>query len=353
MLGAAVTLSACEGGSTVTQSPTPSPLPEIISTPTPEPEKTRAPAGYVEYFTQSGDTLPSISAHFGVLPDQIISDEVLDSEKILDPGTRLYIRGLLGETSRPDILIPDSEFVFSRSAIGFDIQAYAQKQGGYLAAYKELMTRGTTPASDILSELALGHSINPRLLLALMEYESGWVTRQPQTKEEKLYPMGWEKSDRAGIYFQTGLLIRQLSQGYYGWRAGTLDTITFSDGSTLRLSPFLNAGTVGVMYALAQFHDRASWEKALYGTGNIKDVHQKLFSDVEPEPKGIDPLFGSGVAQPKMNLPIPINQKWALTNGPHTAWGLYGPPAALDFAPAGDSGCMDSVFQRCAQKCHW
>ena len=40
-----------------------------------------------------------------------------------------------------------------------------------------------------------------------------------------------------------------------------------------------------------------------------------------------------------MNLPIPVDQKWGLTYGPHTAWGLYGPPAALDFAPSGASGC--------------
>ena len=334
-----LTLSACVGSSTVIDQPTPSPTPEIISTATPEPEETQTPSGYLQYDTQSGDTLPVICAHFGVQPHQIISDDVLDSEKILAPGIRLYIRDLLGETSKPDILFPDSEFVFSRSAIGFDIQAFAEEQGGYLASYGELMKRGTTPASDILMELALGHSINPRLLLTLIEYESGWVTRKPETKGEKLYPMGWIRTDRAGIYFQTGLLIRQLSQGYYGWRAGTLDAITFLDGSSLRLSPFLNAGTVGVMYALAQYHDRVSWEAALYGSGNLAVIHQKLFSDVAALSEGIEPLFAVGVKQPKLNLPIPINQKWAFTNGPHPAWGLYGPPAALDFAPAGDSGC--------------
>jgi len=293
----------------------------------------------VEYYTRSGDTLPVICSHFEVEPHQIISDDVLEKEKILDPGIRLLIRDLLDETSRPEILFPDSEFVFSPSAIGFDIQAFAEEQGGYMAVNKELMTRGTTPVSEILMELALGHSINPRLLLTLIEYESGWVTRQPETKEEKLYPFGWIKTDRAGIYFQTGLLIRQLSQGYYGWRAGTLDTITFLDGSTLRLSPGLNVGTVGVMYALAQYHDRASWEAALYGSGNLTEIHQKLFGELETLTDGVEPLFPAGIEQPNMNLPIPINQKWALTNGPHTAWGLYGPPAALDFAPAGDSGC--------------
>lgn len=339
ILGTAFTLSACGGNTTINNTPTQSPPPVATSTLTPEPEKTRVPSGYVEYITQSGDTLPAICAHFGVQPHQIISDDVLDKEKILDPGIRLYVRDVLSETSRPDILFPDSEFVFSRSAVGFDIQAFAEEQGGYLAANKELMTRGTTPASDILMELALGHSINPRLLLTLIEHESGWVTRQPETKEEKLYPFGWIKTDRAGIYFQTGLLIRQLSQGYYGWRAGTLDAITFLDGSSLRLSPFLNAGTVGVMYALAQYHDRASWEAALYGSGNLAETHQKLFGDMEALTGGIEPLFAAGIEQPQMNLPIPINQKWALTNGPHPAWGLYGPPAALDFAPAGDSGC--------------
>ena len=339
LLGTALLISACGGSGAIIEQPTPSPTPETIFTSTPEPELTQAPTGYMEYYTRSGDTLPVIAAHFGVQPDQIISDDVLDREKILAPGIRLFICDLLIETSKPDILFPDSEFVFSRSAIGFDIQVFAEEQGGYLATYKELMTRGTTPASDIISELALGHSINPRLLLTLIEYESGWVTRQPETDEEKLYPMGWIKTDRAGIYFQTGLLIRQLSQGYYGWRAGTLTEITFLDGTTLRLSPFLNAGTVGVMYALAQYHDRASWDAALYGSGNIAEIHQKLFGDAQARSKEVEPLFEVGVEQPVMNLPIPVNQKWALTNGPHTAWGLYGPLVALDFAPAGASGC--------------
>ena len=339
LLGTAFLVFACVGCGAIIEQPTPSPTSEGISASTPEPELTQAPTGYVEYYTQSGDTLPVIAVHFGVQQDQVISDDVLDSEKILAPGIRLFVRDLLEETSKPDILFPDSEFVFSRSAIGFDIQSFADEKGGYLATYKELMTRGTTPASDILSELALGHSINPRLLLTLIEYESGWVTRQPETDEEKLYPMGWIKTDRAGIYLQTGLLIRQLSQGYYGWRAGTLSEITFLDSSTLRLSPFLNAGTVAVMYALAQYHDRGSWEAALYGIGNVAEIHQEIFGDVQAHSEGVDPLFKAGVEQPKLNLPIPVNQKWALTNGPHTAWGLYGPLAALDFAPAGSSGC--------------
>ena len=297
------------------------------------------PDGYVSYLSQSGDTLPAVTAHFGVETGEIITEGERYSDRILPPGTKLLVPDRLTETSRPDILVYDSDFVYSPSAVGFDIQAFAETQDGYLADYAELMTRGTTPGSEILAELALGHSINPRLLLTFMEYESGWVTRQPMTPEEKVYPMGWIKSDRQGIYFQTGLVIRQLVQGYYGWRAGTLTEIRFLDGSTLRLSPWLNAGTVGVMYALAQYHDRASWEAALYGPDNLVDVHGALFGDASARAAGVEPLFGPNAAQPELNLPFPPNQKWALTNGPHPAWGLYGPHAALDFAPAGTSGC--------------
>ena len=318
---------------------TPPPEPVTATETAMPPTSTPLPDGYLEYVTQSGDTLPVICAHFGVQPYQVISDEVLDEELILPPGIKVLVRDVLEETSRPDILNPDSEFVYSRTAADFDIQAFAEEQGGYLAEYQELMTRGTTPASEILNELLVGHSINPRLMLTLIEYESGWVTRQPESEEEKRYPLGWIKSDRGGIYFQTGLLIRQLSQGYYGWRAGTLTEISFLDGSVLRLSPFLNAGSVGVMYALAQYHDREAWEAALYGDGNIVEVHRRLFGEKSGSSANIDPLFEAGVEQPELNLPIPINQKWAFTNGPHTAWGLYGPWAALDFAPAGDSGC--------------
>lgn len=339
LFGASFVISACTAGGMGLRQPTPSPSPQPAAAATPEPEPTRIPEGYVEYATQSGDTLPAICAHFGVQPYQVISADVLDQERILDPGIPLLIRDVLGETSRPDILFPDSEFVYSRSAMDFDIQEFADEQGGYLADYAELMTRGTTPASEILQELALGFSINPRLFLTLIEHGSGWVTRQPQTLEEKRYPMGWIRSDRAGIYAQTGLLIRQLLQGYYNWRAGTLDTLAFLDGSSLRLSPFLNAGTVGVMYALAQYLDRPAWEAALYGSGNLAEVHERLFGDMQALSEGSDPLFGPDVEQPLLNLPIPINQKWAFTNGPHPAWGLYGPHAALDFAAAGDSGC--------------
>ena len=303
------------------------------------------PDGYVEYLTQSGDTLPAVAGHFSVSPAAIIPEDTLPATGIIDPGTRLLVPDVLAETTSPALLFPDSALVFSPHAVGFDVQAFADKQGGYLSTSTELMVRGPTLASEVIYQLALEHSIDPRLLLALMEVESGWVRGTPQTKEAIWYPFGYNRSDRDGIYQQTGWAIRHLSEGYYGWRAGTLSELTFTDGETLRLSPNLNAGTVAVLYFFAQSHTRAEWEARVYGEDGIQTVYQQLFKDPSaPYSAGWDALFPAGITQPELALPFPPNQIWSLTSGPHSAWGRYGARAALDFAPPADrTGCGNSI----------
>lgn len=310
---------------------------------TPLPTEKPAPDGYTTYTTQSGDTLPVIAAHFGVESYQIKYQRGLDNESLLPPGTKIFIRDMLDETSKPDILFLDSDVVYSPSTVGFGAQSFAEAQGGFLASYLEQMTRGATPAALIINELGVEYSINPRILFSLMEFESGWLTRKPD-EFGLSYPFGWEKRDRTGVYFQSAWAIQQLTLGYYGWRDGSLTELAFTDGSTLRLSPFLNAGTVAVMFTLAQIHDRAEWDAALYGERNLVDVHQVLFGDPAQRANGVEPLFPADTAQPLLNLPIPINEKWNLTGGPHPAWGRVGPRAALDFAPPLDRpGCGNST----------
>jgi len=50
----------------------------VIPTLTPLPTEVPIPDGYVEYLTQSGDTLEAIAAHFGVKVTEIESEESLD-----------------------------------------------------------------------------------------------------------------------------------------------------------------------------------------------------------------------------------------------------------------------------------
>ena len=116
------------------------------------------------------------------------------------------------------------------STVGFDAQVFAEAQGGFLASYLEQMTRGATPAAMIINDLGLEYSINPRILLSLMEFESGWVTGKPD-EFGLSYPFGWEKRDRTGIYFQSAW---QFSNSHWVTTAGdgSLTELAFTDGST-------------------------------------------------------------------------------------------------------------------------
>jgi murein DD-endopeptidase MepM/ murein hydrolase activator NlpD len=319
-------------------------------TASPLPTDPPIPDGYVEYFTQSGDTLPAVAAHFGVDQSDIQSEDTLDAVLIIDPGTRLLVPDVFEETTPSEILFPDAAIVFSPEAVDFDVQAFADEQGGYLSTHTMMMTRGTTLASEIIAQLALDYSINPRILLALLEAESGWVSRMPEADEEALYPFGFIRTDRANIYMQTGLAIRRLSQGYYDWRAGIQSELIFPDGTTLRLAPSLNAGTVAVLNFFAQVHNYEDWEKIVYGEKGIRNTYETLFGDPWERVVGLDPLFPTGVIQPEMNLPFSPNEKWNYTCGPHDTHYLYhyrkekGPAAALDFAPPlAVPGCGNSV----------
>jgi hypothetical protein len=73
-------------------------------------------------------------------------------------------------------LFPDSEIVYSPTAIDFDVNAYLEQTGGFLSSYRQyLMITGWTSASDIITRVAIENSINPRLLLVLLEYQSHCV----------------------------------------------------------------------------------------------------------------------------------------------------------------------------------
>jgi hypothetical protein len=73
-------------------------------------------------------------------------------------------------------LIPDSEVVFSASAADFDTAAYLEQANGFLSKYRQyLMITAWTDAPAVIDMVAIENSINPRLLIALLEYQCGCV----------------------------------------------------------------------------------------------------------------------------------------------------------------------------------
>ena len=68
-------------------------VPAISETPAPtntiNPNATAVPP--IQYYTQSGDTLPSITGRFGVSADEIKSSETIPANGLINPGILLII----------------------------------------------------------------------------------------------------------------------------------------------------------------------------------------------------------------------------------------------------------------------
>lgn len=326
-----------------TTTPTPS-KPDPVVSPTFPPTATTVSEATVEtllYEAQSGDTRRALAVRFGVVPDDITSPELLpEEEALIDVGQLLIIPKRILETGPIEKLLPDSEIVFSPHATDFDVLAFVAGYEGYLTRYREIVGPQWRSGAEVVEIVARNESVNPRILLAILEYEAGWLTNpKAPSGDDFKFPLKEKDPRIPGLYRQLSWVASELGNGYYGWRAGTLTSLEFTDGQTSRLDPSLNAGTVAVHYFFSLHRDSQDWQASIAPSGFLS-IYSTMFGD----PWVYEyPLFEAGLTQPDLILPFLPGQIWAFTGGPHGAWERESAWAALDFAPASsEPGCFKS-----------
>ncbi len=327
-----------------TQAATVAPSPTITPTAI-DPVTPGTPRPTIFYSSQSGDSLEAVALHFGVQVSEITSSVILPTTGLLNPNTPLLIPNRLSQTPATPSrqIIPDSELVYSPSAQSFDIEGYVSSAGGKLSTFREPMAYGMITGAEGVQRMAYGSSISPRMLLALIQYYTGWVQGQPKPGVDETYPLGYLEPLYPGLYQQLRLIVRELLAGYYGWRDGTLTSLTFPDGATLRLAPDLNAGTVALQYMFSRHLNDTDWLQAIDADTGFPAFFMEMFGDPWARAEETGPLFPPDLAQPTFTLPFEVGALWAFTGGPHPAWEQESALAALDFAPAMDkSGCEES-----------
>jgi hypothetical protein len=236
-------------------------------------------------------------------------------------------------------ILPDSEVVLSPAYQDFDLEAVIVEHGGLLAEYSELVEGAELNAIEIIERVSKRYSVGARPLLAMLEYQSGWLT---QTEPEELsYPMGIREPGRAGLFFQLSWAANRLNQGYYGKYSGRDVELRFSDNIRALYHPETNPGSAAIQNVFAINQTVDSWGVALAADGFLA-TYTALFGD--PWEKAIEPLLPSDLTQPDFALPWASGQTWYLTGGPHGGWGDRSGWASLDFVPPDITGCAPSSY---------
>ncbi len=315
---------------------------EPVSTPTPDVVKVLPTprTDEITYAVQPGDTIGIIAQRFGVDSTALIQYNELANPNLLEVGQVLRIPPVSQADPGPAFkIIPDSELVNGPSAV-MNIGETITRAGGYLSVYHETVDETWYSGADIVRRISLEYSVNPRILLAVLDYQSGWVSTSSPAERTLDYPMGEVNIARKGLYRQLAFAANNLNMGYYLWEINALSTINLADGKAIPLNPGINAGTAGVQYLMAQLYGQSDWERAVNEDG-VYAAYTHLFG--YPFDYTFEPLLPPGLTQPEFQLPFEMGAVWSFTGGPHGGWAEGSAWAALDFAPPGDAlGCVQS-----------
>jgi LasA protease len=323
--------------------PTPEPTPTL---PLPTPMATRPifqPGELVDYTAQSGDTLVALAARFNTSVEEIRQANPIIPEvtTTMPPGMPMkipiYYLPLWGSSYQ---IIPDSLFTNGPAQRDFDPVAFVDQQPGWLKNYVSFAGGQNRRGGAIIAFVATNYSVSPRLLLAIIEYQTGALSNPEQPTMTNPYPLGKNDFRREGIYRQAAWAADLLNQGYYNWRTGKLLSFEHLDRRLERPDPWQNAATVALQHYYSRIFTGDDYVRAVSSVG-LAETYRNLFGDPWLNTEVFIP---GSLEQPAMQLPFERGKAWSFTGGPHNAWGDETMPlAALDFAPpALASGCLPS-----------
>ena len=324
-------LPATRAPGTPAVTPTPE-LPQVLPT---------VRSDSVQYTIQSGDTLAELGWQYAVSVESILQANNLEPGTIIHPGQVLVIPPAIPQMMGPDFkIIPDSELVYGPVSTLFDTGEIIRSHNGYLANYQEEVDGQWVDSTYIVDRVADEYSVNPRLLLAILEKQCGWLTQNPEGADYDYYPLGFYNEQYAGLFRQLSWAADSLNKGYYSWRNNAVSTWILADGQIVSISPTINAGTAAVQYIMGQLMGAAEWYQVVTENGFI-ETYRVLFG--YPFDLSIEPIVPENLQQPAMQLPFMQMTTWSFTGAPHAAFGSGSAWAALDFAPPGESqGCAVS-----------
>ncbi len=312
---------------------TPIPLPSTNSTAAELP----ATPAHETYIVQAGDTLSGIAAKFGLQIQTILRINNIEDPNILEVGQVINIPGEPTSTSPDFRIISDRRFIRGPNSQQFDVNTFISQQQGYIQSSTDIVENSILTAAQVVQRVSMEYSVDARLLLAILQFCSHWLTEKEIDEVLKQFPIQGKPSsdgiDRSGLYKQLSWTANQLNAGYYGWKYRGLNVLEFDDGTRVRFSSDINAGTIAVQYFLSLQNDYSSWESAVRETGLFSTYSSLFDNSLADDDQSLVP---NQLQQPELEFPFASGQTWFFTGGPHGGWGSGSAWSAIDFAPPDD-----------------
>jgi len=227
-------------------------------------------------------------------------------------------------------IISDGQFVYGPNVDGFELKRFLENKNSVLSEEQYL---------TVIDDLATYYSINPKVLLTIIEMQSGLVTKSEYAQEDLKDPIGYK--DINGFTPEMQKITSTLFNSFYERynKAGVQTSLILADGSVISIPDNINAGSFAIFMSFAELMDEQSWIKAI--DKNSPHSFWQTYTSLFP---GENLLDDSNILVPNatppsdlLKLPYPCNDTWKFFQGPHPWNGSNycntEPHSSLDFGP--------------------
>jgi murein DD-endopeptidase MepM/ murein hydrolase activator NlpD len=241
-------------------------------------------------------------------------------------------------------MFPDSRIIRGPYS-SLDIEEFINRQPGYIRNVQGVVeirqdngipVPRTVSIAEVIEQVSLEYSVDPSLLIMLLEFKAQWLSN-PQPPDELISRPIVSASVAPlseGIYYQLAWAANRINQGYYGWKSRGSNILGLPDGRRVTFHPELNPGTIALQYLFSLDLTQQEWEFGISPNGFYR-LYTQYFGD--PFVGAVDQVVNDSLVQPSLILPFEPGVMWRLTGGPHGGWGSGSAWASVDFAPAQES----------------
>ncbi|HRQ31795.1 MAG TPA: LysM domain-containing protein, partial [Anaerolineales bacterium] len=130
----------------------------------------------MDYIAQNGDTLPALAQRFNTSVEEIFqANPIIPRDATTMPvglpmRIPIYYLPLWGLAYQS---LPDSAFINGPAQIGFNTSAFLASTNGWLKNYRVYAGEKSRNGAEMVEYVAVNYSVSPRLLLAILEYQTG------------------------------------------------------------------------------------------------------------------------------------------------------------------------------------
>lgn len=187
-------------------------------------------------------------------------------------------------------IIDRERFFFEPNFNTAEIQAFLETQAGPLKNFRATVGDREHSFAEILGSQTSLYSINPKVVLALIEQQSGMITSAAPSDDQQKWMLGFrgEEEKRAGWVAQVRWAIRELHRAQRDFPAGP--ELTYADQTRSPLPPGLSIADYAIARVLAQTTSAADLPAKLDGNDrSFVAVYTRLFGDPRDSVQNLPP----------------------------------------------------------------